>query len=345
MRVLVVEDDDINRQLMASMLERDNHEVVTASDGEEGLRKLKEHAIRMVVLDWMMPVMDGLEFCRHLRSAGLPWYTYVILVTARRDANSVVEGLSAGADEFLTKPFDPPELAVRVATGKRILALETRHVAIFALAKLAESRDPETGEHLERIREYTRLIATAMRKGDRYSRILTSEYISDLYLTSPLHDIGKVGIPDYILLKPGRLSDEEFQVMKRHSVIGGQTLEGAARECSGVAYLRSAADIAMYHHERFDGKGYPKGLKGDDIPLCARIVGLADVYDAITSKRVYKAACDHDLARGIIVEDCGKHFDPDVVQGFLDSEESFKKIAARHRDPSEKAETLVGAET
>jgi putative two-component system response regulator len=312
--------------MVEKALSDEGHDVICAKTGSEALLAVRQGKVRMVISDWMMPEMDGLTLCRQLRSRHLEGYIYVIMLTSRGDKQDIVEGLSAGADDFLTKPFDPAELCVRVRNGERILSLETRHVAIFALATLVESRDPETGRHLERIRNYCHILTRALAEHSKYSDVLTPEYCETIYLTSPLHDIGKVGIPDCVLLKPGRLTDSEFQVMKTHAAIGGNALGAVAREYPGVPYLRMATDIALYHHERYDGSGYPKGLRGEDIPLCGRVVALTDVYDALTSKRVYKKSFTHDIALSIIKKESGKQFDPDVVDAFLQSEQAFRAI-------------------
>ncbi len=234
--------------------------------------------------------------------------------------------MSAGADDFISKPFHPAELLVRVRAGERVLALETRDVAIFAMAKLAESRDPETGAHLERVRRYSRTLAQRLAWNPAYYDQIDDNYTQLIYLTSPLHDIGKVGIPDSVLLKPGRLTAEEFDIMKTHAMIGARTLDAALHEYPGATFLQMARDIAASHHERFDGSGYPDRLRGTDIPLCGRIVALADVYDALTSKRVYKDAFGHDHARNVILEESGRHFDPSVVEAFLQCESQFIDI-------------------
>lgn len=332
MKILAVDDDDIALEVLSEALRRQGHEVETATDGRQALERLGDGSIRMVVCDWMMPRMDGIQFCKAAREGYSEGYVYIILLTGRNNPDSVVKGLSAGADDFLVKPFEFGELAARIATGKRILSLETRHLAIFALAKLAESRDPETGQHLERIREYTKVLALTLAARGEFKEILTPGYVSTLYHTSPLHDIGKVGIPDNILLKPGRLSDEEFQVMKHHTTIGGETLGSVSRQYRHVDYLRIGSEIAMSHHERYNGKGYPMHLKGNTIPLSARIVALTDVYDAITSKRVYKAAQTHEIARDIIVKERGGHFDPRVVDAFVACEDQFIRISSEFTD-------------
>src|SRR5437868_3010672 len=219
--------------------------------------------------------------------------------------------------------------AVDGRDGLAALLRENCQVAIFALAKLAESRDPETGAHLERVMNYSRALAQQLPAMGHFTDEIDAEYLRLLYSTSPLHDIGKVGIPDSVLLKPGRLSDREFEIMKTHTLIGAETLDAALQRFPKTKFLRMARDIAAAHHERFDGTGYPAGLGGRAILLCGRIVALADVYDALTSKRVYKQAFAHEVAKGIILKDAGTHFAPEIVDAFLAAEDVF--IATRDR--------------
>jgi putative two-component system response regulator len=330
MRILVVDDNEIAIEVVRTTLKQAGYEVVTASNGREALDALRDGTCRLVISDWDMPEMDGLELCRAIRSAGVgSGYTYVVLLTAHDQADEKVAGLTAGADDFMAKPFNPAELLARVRSGERVLSLETRDVAIFAMARLAESRDPETGAHLERVRSYCRVLAQHMAGMEQYREAVNAEYIRLIFQTSPLHDIGKVGIPDSVLLKPGRLSDREFDIMKTHTLIGAQTLEAALRQFPGIQFLQMARDIAATHHERFDGTGYPSKLAGENIPLCGRIVALADVYDALTSKRVYKNAFAHDVAKDIILKESGTQFDPGVIEAFVQSEQQF--IAVRDR--------------
>lgn len=331
-RVIIVDDDDLSLELLANSLRIQGYGVISVNNAKDALRLLRKTGSRLVISDWEMPGMNGLDLCREIRRDDWSGYVYIILLTSHNQTDDVVEGLSAGADDFISKPFNPAELYVRIRTGERILSLETRDLAIFAMAKLAESRDPETGMHLERIRKYVRALARMLMEQGKFPELINAEYVHNLYLTSPLHDIGKVAIPDSVLLKPARLSDEEFEIMKTHSIIGAQTLGAAAQQYPDVAYLRMARDIAMMHHERFDGSGYPTGLMGDKIPLCGRITALADVYDALTSRRVYKEAFAHTVARNIIVEESGSHFDPVIVDAFTASEEQFKAIRAEYAE-------------
>lgn len=326
-RVLVVDDDIVSREILANSLCHFGYEVACAADGLEGFELIRTGQFQIVISDWDMPGMLGDELCRRVRERQGSSYVYFILLTSHNDMDHVVDGLQAGADDFLTKPFLPEELRVRLRTAERLLALQSRDVMLFTLAKLTESRDNETGLHLERVREYCRILAEELGKTEKYGAEIDGDYIQLLYLTSPLHDIGKVGIPDSVLLKPGRLTDDEFEVMKRHTSIGGETLAAAAAVHPAERYLAMARDIALTHHERYDGAGYPKGLAGENIPLSGRITALADVYDALTTKRVYKPKFSHEKARGIILEGSGGHFDPDVVDAFLRSESQFIRIA------------------
>lgn len=329
MRILIVDDDQLALDTLACFLRQDGHEPIMARNGNEALAILSNEDLQLVISDWVMPQMDGLELCRRIRQADRSRYVYTILLTAQGGMDSLVAGLSAGADDFLVKPFHPKELHARVGTATRILAIESREVAIFAMAKLVESRDPETGEHLERMRRYSAILAKRIEQDADLVQSLVRDFSQLIYLTSPLHDVGKVGIPDFVLLKPGRLSDREFEIMKTHTTIGAQTLDAAVSRYPGVEYLRMARDIALTHHERFDGSGYPSGLSGENIPICGRVVALADVYDALSSKRVYKAAIDHDVARSIILNETGAQFDPRVVDAFIESEEEFQEVRDR----------------
>jgi putative two-component system response regulator len=329
MRVLVAEDDAVSAELLEATLQEFGYEVTVASNGREAFHLLRSGRYHLVISDWEMPEMSGLELCRRIRQRRWKSYIYVILLTSHGGVDNVVQGLDAGADDFLTKPFDPQELRMRMAVGQRILGLESRDLTIFALAKLSESRDSETGAHLERIREYCRLLGEELARTDRFRDAIDGDFVELLYLTTPLHDIGKVGIPDAVLLKPGRLTSDEYAIMKQHTLIGARTLDAVACVHPDAEFLPMARDIALTHHERFDGEGYPEGVSGEKIPLCGRITALADVYDALTSKRVYKPAYSHEEARSIILDGRGTQFDPAIVDAFVALEDDFVLIRER----------------
>jgi putative two-component system response regulator len=332
MRILCVDDDEIALAILEKSLTAAGHEIETATNGREALDALRAGGCQMIISDWDMPVMSGLELCQAIRADHSGRYIYVILLTCHDSPQKAVEGISAGADDFVSKPFHPAELQARVRAGERVLSLETRDMVIFAMAKLAESRDHETGTHLERVRSYAHALARHLRNNPKYSGTIDDKFMRLIYLTSPLHDIGKVGIPDSVLLKPGRLSDSEFEIMKTHTELGAQTLDAAMREFPGTDFLRMAREIAASHHERWDGTGYPAGLRGEEIPLCGRIVALADVYDALTSRRVYKDAFAHQVARAMILDESGTHFDPDVVDAFIQAESEILAIRERYAE-------------
>ncbi len=329
-KTLVVDDDVVCSELLQEALYAMGvEEVETESNAADAYERICNENFRIVISDWQMPGMSGLELCQKVRSRQLGEYVYFILLSALNRGSHLCQGLEAGADDFLSKPFDPCELQVRLNVANRIVSLENRNLIVYSLAKLAESRDTETGAHLERMREYSRELAIQLAATEVFTSEINSDFIRAIFLTSPLHDIGKVGIPDNILLKPGKLTFDEFEVMKQHTTIGSQTLEAVCSACPSAEYLRLACDIAASHHEKFDGSGYPQGLSGDSIPLCARIVAVADVYDALTTKRVYKEAFSHEVAKQIIMDGCGTHFDPRVVEAFLSKEASFLEIKRR----------------
>lgn len=315
MRILIVDDDDIALGLLEIVLRQAGHQVDQARNGDEALEWVRKGVHRVIISDWDMPGIDGLALCRKVRSMSAN-YIYFMLLTGHSKTSEIVEGLSAGADDFVVKPFKSAELLLRVRTGERLLSLETRDIAIFSMAKLAESRDKETGQHLERVRCFSQMLARQLMEHSQYADRIDDGFIRLIYETSPLHDIGKVGIPDSILLKPGKLTPEEFAIMQTHTLLGEETLEAALDKYPDAQFLRFACDIVACHHEKYDGTGYPRGLAGESIPLSARIVALADVYDALTSKRVYKDALSPEEATKIIIEGSGKHFDPVIVQAF-----------------------------
>jgi putative two-component system response regulator len=341
MRALIVDDDEVSLGLLQDILQEMGYEVVRAANGREAIAKLRAGDIHLVITDWEMPEMNGLELCRAIREEDFDGYVFVIMLTSREGGQHRIEGIHAGADAFMLKPLSSEELLVSLKMAERILGLETRDLAMFALAKLSESRDPDTGAHIERVQCFAKLLAQYLSITERYSDVIDNAFTRLIFQTTPLHDIGKVAIPDAVLLKPDRLNDDEKEIMRAHAGIGAQTLDASLQRFPNVQFLQMARDIAMSHHERWDGTGYPNKLAGRDIPLSARIVALADVYDALTSRRVYRDALTHAQAKLLIVNERGTQFDPDVVDAFLHTEEQFIAIRERFKDNERRAASFV----
>jgi putative two-component system response regulator len=342
-RILIVDDDPAIRRLLGAVLQRD-YTLEQAFTGQEALAILPAFAPDLVLLDIVMPGMDGYEVCRRIKAGQRE--VQIVMVSAMFSAGQQLRAFEAGADDYLVKPFDPQDLRARVrlhfqlreatagaaairaeieSHNSQLRKLAERHTrdviavqdaAVFTLAKVAESRDQKTSGHLTRIRAYSQILGEELAREGPYADQISGRFLDDLYRSSPLHDIGKVGIRDEILLKPGRLTPEEFETMQQHTVIGANILDQAVARLQGGGFLAMAALIARFHHERFDGAGYPAGLVGREIPLPARIVAVADVYDAVTSVRPYKPAFPADEAKAVILRDSGRHFDPAIVEAF-----------------------------
>ena len=332
MKILIVEDELVSQKKMDKLVQSLGHETLVAMDGVAAWKIWRDERPRIVITDWMLPQMDGLELCAKIRSEEGEDYTYVIIVTAKDEVQDIIKGMDAGADDYIAKPFNKDELNVRIKAGERVINFQIQDIVIFALAKMAESRDEDTGNHLERVRYYSKRLAETILDSPNPPPELDRLLIDNIFLTSVLHDIGKVGIPDYILLKPGRLDDGEFGVMKTHAEIGYNTLNEALQKAPRAKYLQIAAEIARHHHEKYDRSGYPDGLKQDEIHIASRIFALSDVYDALVSKRPYKEPFTHERAKSIIVDGQGTHFDPMVVDAFLRCEHSFIEIHNKYRD-------------
>jgi putative two-component system response regulator len=326
MKILIADDELVSRKKMERLIQSLGYETIVAENGTDAWNIWKNERPRMLITDWMMPGISGTELCRKIRAASVSQYTYLIMVSAKTDVHDLVEGMEAGADDFISKPFIKEELAVRIRAGERVLNFELKDIVIFSMAKLAESRYSGSELHLERIRFYSKILAQAAAELDEPPEEINSVFIDQIFLTSPLHDIGKIGIPDHILMKQGRLDDQEFEIMKTHTLIGFETLHEALKRYPKADYLKMSADIARSHHENFDGTGYPDRLKGADIPLSARIVSLADAYDILVSRKMYKAEWAYDMARSVIIHEKGTHFDPMLVEVFLSCESSFIEI-------------------
>ena len=354
--VLIVDDCAENLAVLSALL-RPQYRVLAANSGAGALRiASKSPRPDLVLLDVMMPDMDGYTVLTRLRENQATCDIPVIFLTALDDAANEERGLQIGAVDYISKPIKPLVLLARVSTqldAKRardwirnqneVLEAEvarrmiennlTQQISICALAYLAEIRDPETGNHIRRTQAYVRVLANRLCDHPRFAATLNAHYVDLLIRSAPLHDIGKVGIPDHILLKPGPLAPAEWEIMKTHAKLGSDAMERAERDIDKpVEFLILAKEIAHWHHEKWDGSGYPDGLAGDAIPISARLMALADVFDALICRRVYKPPMPYDEARAIIVAGRGTHFDPDVVDAFLFDFDEFIVIANHYRD-------------
>ncbi|WP_195763962.1 response regulator [Pseudoduganella rivuli] len=353
--VLIVDDTPDNITLLSSLL-KEKYNTKVATNGATALQIVAGGGVDLVLLDVMMPDLDGYETCRRLKQDPLTAEVPVIFLTAKSQPEDEAMGLRVGAVDYLTKPISPPILFARVAThlslknARTQLKTENRNLeslvqertgqlslmqdaTIMAMATMAETRDCETGNHIRRTQNYVAALAKRLQAHPRFAAELTDENIKLLYKSAPLHDIGKVGIPDHILLKPGKLDTDEFEIMKRHAEFGRDTIRQVEQYVGGSnGFLTYAREIAHSHQEKWDGSGYPDKLAGEAIPLSARLMAVADVYDALISKRVYKPPFSHADAVAVMKEGRGKHFDPDILDAFLEIEAEFAQIAADYAD-------------
>lgn len=367
--ILVVDDTPDNLTLMHALL-KDSYKVRVANSGAKALKMVSGDAKPdLILLDIFMPEMSGYDVLARLKADPAARDIPVIFLTAMGTAENEKFGLELGAADYITKPISAPIVMARVKTqlenkaaadflrnhnaflqdevGRRTRELSAvQDVTILTMASLAETRDSDTGNHIRRTQHYVKVLAEKLRTHPRFGYALSDEAIVMMFKSAPLHDIGKVGIPDRILLKPGKLTAEEFEVMKTHTTLGRDAI-AAAEEQLGIKvdFLTFAKEIAYYHQEKWDGTGYPTGARGDEIPVSARLMAVADVYDALISRRVYKDGMPHGKAVGIIVEGRGKHFDPDIVDAFVEVQDQFREIATRYvdtdEDLTEKARRLV----
>ena len=354
--ILVVDDTPENLQLMNGLL-RDRYRIRLATNGERGLELARQSPQPdLVLLDIMMPGIDGYETCRRLKAENSTREIPVIFLTAMNQDSDQEEGFRCGCVDFITKPISPSVTLARVAThislkratdlladhnrflqeevGRRTLEVQrVQDVTIMAMASLAETRDNETGMHIRRTQNYVKILAEQLLRDSPYSDQLDELTIDLLFKSAPLHDIGKVGIPDNILLKPDKLTSAEFETMKQHAVLGARIIASAEEGLeSPSSFLRFAREIAHHHHENWDGSGYPDRLAGEEIPLSARLMAVADVYDALISRRCYKPPMTHTEACSLIIEQCGRKFDPVVIAMFRQLGDQFALIAREYSD-------------
>lgn len=355
--ILVVDDTPDNLFLVSNLL-KEIYIVKVANSGEKALKYLFETNIPpdLILLDIMMPVLSGYDVLKKIKENSQLSSIPIVFLTAKSSVEDEKMGLELGASDYIIKPISPPILLARVKTQlenkaaadflkdhnlflekeiqkrtQEIVAIQD--VTIFAMASLAETRDNETGNHIRRTRNYVKVLALKLQNHPKFKEYLTDDMINTLYKSAPLHDIGKIGIPDYILLKPGKLTPEEFEIMKTHTTLGKEAIEHAENQLGfEVDFLKTAKEIAYSHQEKYDGSGYPLGLKGDEIPISARLMTVADVYDALISRRVYKESFNLDTTIKIMKEGRGTHFDPDMIDAFLEIKDEFKKISESFND-------------
>ena len=358
--VVLVVDDDPDILALISVLLQPHCRTRTASSGEEALESARsDPPPDLILLDIMMPGITGFETCRRLKTDARTREIPVIFLTALVERSDEQRGLEIGAVDYITKPISAAILVARIKTHLALkaaadflkdknlfleeeVARRTREVqviqdvTIVAMASLADTRSKETGSHLRRTQHYVRALAKSLQPHPKFNAQLDDKTIEILFKSAPLHDIGKVGIPDAILLKPGKLTAAEFEIMKTHTTLGRDAIAAAEKQIDApVTFLRVARDIAYSHQEKWDGSGYPEGLAGEAIPVAARLMAVADCYDALISPRVYKAAYSHEKSVAIIQARRGRHFDPDIVDAFLGIQTEFAAIAKRYPDSSE----------
>ena len=347
--ILIIDDNMANLQVLSDMLKGQGYRTRQARSGSVGLTAALSRPPDVILLDIMMPEMDGYEVCSRLkdddRLADIP----IIFMSALNETEDKVRAFHVGGADYVTKPFQFDEVGARVETHLRLRRLQVqaeehnselqslvqeqvREIAdsqmatIFALAKLAESRDDETGRHIENVQALCELLVTKMREQEQHERLIDDAYVDNVVHAAPLHDIGKVAIPDRILLKPGKLTPEEFEVMKTHTLKGARTLDAVGHMYPRNAFIDMGVRIARSHHERWDGSGYPDGLIGEDIPLCARIMAVVDVYDAARSRRCYKEGLGHQEVCDILLGAAGTQFDPGAIRAFRELQGEFDDI-------------------
>ncbi len=361
--ILAVDDTKLNLDILVGLL-GDKYNLSVALSGQGALNYLQENTTDLILLDIMMPEMDGVTVLRNLQDNERTKDIPVLVLTALSDSEKKNLCFQLGAVDYIQKPFDVNELLARVRTHlslavtKRQLkihnqnlqsevekrtreVLATQQATIESMAAIAEYRDPETGMHINRVKNYVKILATELSRLPSHKDLLPPSMIDLMVRSAPLHDIGKVGIADHILLKPGKLTPEEFEEMKRHAEYGAKAIVSVEKKVGKLPFLAIAKEIAHFHHEKWNGKGYPMGLMGKDIPLSARIMSVGDVYDALICRRIYKPPFPHSKAVSIIEEEKGTSFDPEIVDVFSRCHEEFRKIGLKFCDSEEQYQTLL----
>lgn len=347
MENILIVDDNITNLKMAENALKDYYKVTLLTSGTQALNFLKKKTPNLILLDVNMPNMDGFCVNQKIKENEQIKDIPIIFLTARDDVETEIRALAEGVVDFIRKPFVPQIMLSRIRLHlemseykknlEQIVEAKTRMVnelqdaVSISIAELVECRDGETGGHIKRTKKYLKILANKMKELNIYPEEVDKNFIKDLLRAAPLHDIGKVGIKDSILLKSSALSSDEIEYMKTHSILGGDTLQRAIDNTGFESFLYLARDMAYYHHEKWNGTGYPNGLKGEEIPLCARMMAIVDVYDALTAKRVYKEPIPHQKVVEMIREDKGKAFDEQIVEAFLAAEGEFEAALMQYQ--------------
>ena len=348
---IILVDDDLTNLAIGSNALEEYHNVITLNSGARLLKMLEKKIPDLILLDVDMPEMNGFETIAHIKSNKKLEHIPVIFLTAKSDSASELEGLSLGAIDYIAKPFSPPLLLKRIELhllvesqrqeliefNENLLAMvdektktvvELQNAVLRTMAELVECRDDITGSHIERTQNYLRILIDALCKSGLYRDEVSSWDVELILQSAQLHDVGKIAIEDTILRKPGKLSEEEFEKIKTHTIFGEKVIERIKESTSDQAFLEQARILASTHHEKWDGSGYPRGLSGMEIPLQGRLMAIVDVYDALVSNRPYKKALTHKQSVDIIKNSSGVHFDPALVDLFLSVADEFNKVGA-----------------
>jgi len=358
--IMIVDDTPANLKMLEAMLRGQGYRVVAFPKGEMAVNGAFRNPPDLILLDIRMPEMDGYEVCRIIKTDERLRDTPIIFISALRETIDIIKAFNVGGVDYIAKPFRFEEVQARVEihlklrhmqqelerhnlnlqelVDEQVKEISEAHMSmIFAMAKLAESRDDDTGKHLERVQSYCLTLAEHMVEDPRFKGYIGKRFVENLFYASPLHDIGKVGIADSILLKPGKLTPEEYEIMKTHTVIGARTLEAVREKYPNNDFINMGIEIARSHNEHWDGSGYPDGLTGEEIPLSARIMAIADVYDALRSRRIYKPPYTHVETTEIIKSEAGSHFDPKLVDIYASLEDQFRDIGETMVEAGESA--------
>ncbi len=348
-KIMIIDDTPENLNLLQVLLKGDAYAIVAFPRGAMAISAALKNPPDLILLDINMPDMNGYEVCRRMKQEETLKNIPILFISANDSSEDKVNGFLAGGVDYVTKPFKIEELRARINTHLTLVAMrkelegynrqledlvrqkieiiEESHISTtLAMVKLTENRDNETGQHIDRTRLLCKMVAQQLREMSKYKEVITDAFIKDIYNSAALHDIGKIGVPDAILLKPGKLTPEEWEIMKRHTIYGANTLDAVLKEYDLNEFIKMGRDIALSHHEKWDGTGYPQGLSGEDIPLSARIMIIVDIYDALRSKRPYKEAFTQGVTMEIIWEYEKSYFDPDVFKAFLALEEAIIKL-------------------